>query len=427
MAKDLTPIQVNYKNIKPYDMSKPPLRQYAFWVHLIRLLSFFATLGLKKKVERINLKGLKPPYFMLSNHMHFVDFELVSLATRNHKVNNVVNLDGFYKRAWLLKLIGSIPTRKFTSDLYLIKSISKVIKRGDVLGMYPEARYSPIGTTSYIPEAVAKLVKMNKCPVVAIIHRGNYLRAPAWEFRRKRKVPLHTTATQILTKEQVMSMSAQEINEVIQKAFVYDEYKYQKENGILIKEKFRAEGLHRVLYKCPHCGSEEHMSSKGSILYCDKCHKEWNLNEDGTLSALTGETEFSHIPSWFEWQREQVKQEIINGTYSYEDSVDVYSMPRTNKFIKLGNASIAHNFENGFVLEGNYNNADYRIIREPIQSVGLHVEYDYFRIKRDDCFVINTENDSFFCYPTKRQIVTKLYLAVEEMYKLKLEEIKKNK
>ena len=98
-----------------------------------------------------------------------------------------------------------------------------------------------------------------------------------------------------------------------------------------------------------------------------------------------------------------------------------------NKFIKLGNASIAHNFENGFVLEGNYNNADYRIIREPIQSVGLHVEYDYFRIKRDDCFVINTENDSFFCYPTKRQIVTKLYLAVEEMYKLKLEEIKKNK
>ena len=86
MSKDLTPIQVNYKNIKPYDMSKPPLRQYAFWVHLIRLLSFFATLGLKKKVERINMKGLKPPYFMLSNHMHFVDFELVSLATRNHKV-----------------------------------------------------------------------------------------------------------------------------------------------------------------------------------------------------------------------------------------------------------------------------------------------------------------------------------------------------
>jgi hypothetical protein len=48
----------------------------------------------------------------------------------------------------------------------------------------------------------------------------------------------------------------------------------------------------------------------------------------------------------------------------------------------------------------------------------LHVEYDYFRIRRDDCFVINTEDDSFFIYPTKKNIITKLAFATEEMFLL---------
>ena len=31
-----------------------------------------------EKVEKINMEGLKPPYIMLSNHMHFIDFELAA-------------------------------------------------------------------------------------------------------------------------------------------------------------------------------------------------------------------------------------------------------------------------------------------------------------------------------------------------------------
>ena len=45
------------------------------------------------------------------------------------------------------------------NDIHLVKSIKKVLERGDVVGMYPEARYSPCGVTSYIPESVAKLIK----------------------------------------------------------------------------------------------------------------------------------------------------------------------------------------------------------------------------------------------------------------------------
>ena len=74
--------------------------------------------------------------------------------------------------------------------------------------------------------------------------------------------------------------------------------------GIRITEPYRAEGLHKVLYQCPHCGAEA-MDSAGAEIFCTECGKRWNLNEDGTLSALDGETEFSHVPDWFEWERKR--------------------------------------------------------------------------------------------------------------------------
>jgi len=139
--------------------------------------------------------------------------------------------------------------------------------------MYPEARYSPCGTRSYIPESLGKLVKKNGVPVVACVHHGNHLHSPFWNFRKKRKVPLHTTVTKILTSEQIKQMSVDEINAAIVNALEYDDYRYQKENGILVKEDYRAEGLHKVLYQCPNCMTESKMNSKGTEIFCTECGK----------------------------------------------------------------------------------------------------------------------------------------------------------
>ncbi|MBR2338157.1 MAG: 1-acyl-sn-glycerol-3-phosphate acyltransferase [Clostridia bacterium] len=409
-------LEVNYKNKKRYCTAKYPIRQLKFIVYLIWILSRIMLMGKKYKVEKINMEGLQPPYMLLSNHMYFIDFELAAMGTLPHRVNNVVSIDGYYRRPWLMELIGAICTRKFTMDLHLIKSINKVLKKGDILSMYPEARYSPCGTTSYMPESLGKLIRMNKVPVVAVVHRGNHLHSPFWNFRKKRKVPLHTTMTQILTAEQVKTMSVEEINAAVRQALDYDDYRYQKENGILITEPFRAEGLHKVLYQCPHCLTESKMASKGTELYCEECGKRWNLNEDGTLTALDGETEFSHVPDWFEWERRQVRQQIENGEYSFCDEVDIYSMPRCWRFMHLGEGKLTHDPEKGFVVEGFHNGSPFRIQRLPVQTNSLHIEYDYCYLRPEDCVDISTENDSFYCYPKQQNVVTKLAFATEELY-----------
>ena len=159
------------------------------------------------------------------------------------------------------------------------------------------------------------------------------------------------------------------------------------------------------------------MASEGTQLYCRACGKRWNLNEDGTLSALSGETEFSHVPDWFLWERDQVEAQIAAGTYSFEDEVEVFSMPRCWKFEKLGKAKLRHTIDEGWVLEGHYNGEDYRIHRQPIQQNALHIEYDYCYIRPEDCVDISTENDSFYCYPLNRtDVVTKLGFATEILY-----------
>ncbi len=411
-------MEVNYKNKKPYNTSKMPIRQPRFMEWLLYVVSKVGMPTRDYKIEKIGMEGLEPPYMLLSNHMYFVDFQLSAMATHPHRVNNVATIDGYYRRPFIMELLGCICKRKFITDLSLLRSIRHVLKdNGDVLCMYPEARYSPVGTTAILPDSLGMLIKRNGVPVVTLIHHGNYLFTPFWNYRKKRKVPLYTTMTKLLTPEQIKEMSVEEINETVRRAMEYDEYKWQREQGIKITEPYRAEGLHKVLYKCPKCG-EENMSSEGTEIFCKTCGKRWELEELGTLRANYGETEFPHIPDWYEWQRSEVRAEIERGEYSFEDEVEVYSLPRCWRFEKLGSARLTHNFEDGFVLTGEYRGEPYKIERRPLGMYGVHIEYDYCYIKPFDCIDISTENDSFYCYPKKENVVTKLSLATEEIFKI---------
>ena len=109
-------IDVNYKNKKKYNTARYPIRQPIYLTGLIWVLSKIMLTGKKYKVEKINMEGIKPPYIMLSNHMSFIDFELAAMGTWPARVNNVVNIDGYYRRPWLLRWIGAICTRKGPLD-----------------------------------------------------------------------------------------------------------------------------------------------------------------------------------------------------------------------------------------------------------------------------------------------------------------------
>ncbi len=408
-------------NVKKYDISKPPIKQSAIASFFTKIFSKVLLSLLRKghKLEKINMDGLKPPYILLSNHMQFMDFAVLFDAIYPEKFNLVAANHVYYKDYALLEKIGCMCTRKFITDISLVRHCHKVLQEyGDIFVMFPEARYTPDGTQSVLPPAIGKLAKKNKVPVVVLLNHGNFLNQPFWSHYKFRKVPFYATMKQIITAEDVQKLSVDEINDIIKKEFQYDDYKWQKDNKIHITEKYRAQGLHKILYQCPHCMAEGKTISNGSSLTCNGCGKIWEMNELGELVATSGETEFSHIPDWYKWQRENVRKEILNGTYKYSDEVQVYGFPGVTKYINLGKATVTHDLENGFVVTGHYNNHDFRISRAPKAHYSLHIEYEFGHLKGVDCFEVPTKNDSIYCIPTEEYMVTKLSLATEEAFKI---------
>jgi hypothetical protein len=159
------------------------------------------------------------------------------------------------------------------------------------------------------------------------------------------------------------------------------------------------------------------MTSADAELRCNECGKSWTLQQDGSLCAVEGVTEFAHIPDWYEWERENVCQEIEGGTYGVTCPVHVESLPNASGYIHLGDGVMTHD-QNGFLVRvsGPYGAFE---MHKPVQSLySCHIEYNYLG-KYGDCVDLNTLEDTWYCYPYDCDFaVTKFALATEELYKL---------
>ncbi|MBO4340391.1 MAG: 1-acyl-sn-glycerol-3-phosphate acyltransferase [Bacteroidales bacterium] len=406
------------KPFERFDMARDPVRTKWYLKPLTKILSWSDMIVHKPAIHFHGVdKPIKPPYLMLCNHNAFMDFKVATQVIYPHSANYVVAIDGFIGREWLLRAVGCICKRKFTNDTVLIRQLSKVIRNGDIAVVYPEARYSLCGTTAVLPSSLGKLCKLLKVPIVTLVTHGHHANSPFWNLH-DRKIHTEADYTLLLTPEQVETLTVDEINKKIVDAFQYDDFAWQKETGTRVKYAGRAEGLHKVLYQCPHCGAEYEMDSSGSEIFCRHCGKRWRLGELMEISALEGETEFSHIPDWYEWERANVRKEVESGTYdSGVLPVHVDSLPNAKKFIRLGNGTLQHNMT-GFHVHGTDVDGDPFEMELPIPSLySVHIEYEYLG-KYGDCVDLNTLQDTWYTYPEApaKFSVTKMALATEELY-----------
>lgn len=415
------------KNFTRFDMSKPPVRTKWYLRPLTYILSAPDVFKHRTKITKTRTEGLKPPYLMLCNHNSFLDFKVLTKAIFPSRANYVVAIDGFIGREKLLRNVGCICKRKFTNDIVLVKQLKQVLKNGDIAVVYPEARYSLCGTTAVLPESLGKLCKVMKVPVVTFICHGNHVTSPFWNLHDRGIKPTEAEMTLLFTPEELAGMSVEEINKKLVEAFQYDDYRWQKERGLRTKYKKRAEGLQKVLYQCPACKTEFRMETEGTKLRCKACGKTWVLSELNELTAEDGQTEFSHIPDWYEWERSNVRAEVEAGTYtSGELDVHVDSLPNAKGYVRLGNGKMVHD-EKGFRVWGTDDQGMAFSMEIPAaMQYSVHIEYEYLG-KYGDCVDLNTLQDTWYVYPHGNDFaVTKMALATEELYqKIRREENKK--
>jgi 1-acyl-sn-glycerol-3-phosphate acyltransferase len=84
----------------------------------------------KFKVEKTGMERLPKdtPALFLMNHSSFIDLEIAASILYPRPFNIVTTLDAFIGKDWLMRQIGCFPTRKFVTDIGLIKDINYCIK-----------------------------------------------------------------------------------------------------------------------------------------------------------------------------------------------------------------------------------------------------------------------------------------------------------
>ncbi len=406
-------------NTIPFNREKTPPKQNFFLMPFIWLFCAVATRRSKLKIKKTRMKGLKPPFLVFGTHHAWMDFYVTPLALFPYRANYVSELEGFeYFGEWIYRQIGCLGTRKFINDISLVKNIKKVLDRKGILVVYPEARYANVGTNTDIPESVGKMAKKFGVPVVAINMHGNYLQSPIWNTQKRKGVPLETEIIQLFTKEEVKKATVKEINSKLSDYLTYDEYKWQYEKRIKIDFPFRAEGLHKVLYRCCSCNTDFSMNSKNTEIFCKNCGQRFYLDEYGKLLKNRELFEFSHIPDWYEWQRKCVHEEIERGEYFLDAGVHIEALPNAVNFIECGDGRLVHN-EKGFSLYFK----DYRKDEEqelhfsPAMTLSVHTEYDYR--EKGQCITLSTNDDTYFIFPLSDGFnVTKIQFATEYLYKM---------
>jgi hypothetical protein len=403
----------------PFDRDKKPPNQNLLIMPLLWLVCYIQTKKAGLKINKINMKGLKPPYLVLGTHQAFADFYVTPLTIFPHRANYISELEGFEAFGeWKYRQIGCLGTRKFVNDLALVKNIQHVINKKRIMVIYPEARYANVGTNSKIPTSVGKLAKMLNVPVVTLNMKGNYLQSPIWNLTIRKEAVLEATITQIFTAEELRKHSAEEITAKVQEYLTFDEYQWQKDNKLAITYKKRAEGLELPLYQCPYCKTEFQMKTKWADILCEYCHKKWTMNQYGELEAEDGSTQYSHIPDWYEWERHQVEQEIQKGAYLLDARVRIESLPNGKNFIDLGEGKLLHN-EDGFALTfQDYGETVSKTLHFPPSSMlSVHTEYDYRG--KGQCITLSTLDNTYFLFPTEAGFnATKIQFATEYLYKI---------
>ena len=298
--------------------SEIPRKPSKFIYRLARIIIMpFVKLRYNVHFKKVDLKNKKDSFIMLANHAHSIDTFILAYSVYPTTMNFVGGYS--YAQHWFLKhfikLLGVLPKFQYQIDFAGVKQMISLLKNGQNLALFPSGRLSSYGNNEIVTPAIAKLIKIAKVDVYFTEIAGTYFTRPKWaKFARRGRV--EATTELLLSKEQIEKISIDEINTIIQGKLDYNEYRWQKEKMIPFKGKRFAENIQNVLYKCPVCGKEYCLESKGNDLYCTECGKVWTLDEYG---FFVGEEKITNPYDWSIYLKEDAKKIVAENRVDFEE------------------------------------------------------------------------------------------------------------
>ena len=361
----------------------------------------------------------KGAFFFISNHASRLDYIFVGVPLLPLKMNFVAGYNEFHRShlSLVFKLLRVIPKKNFTSDIYTVKEISRVIKSGGGVCLFPEGMSSISGANQPVAVGTGKLLKHHKVPVYYSVIRGGYLTSPKYNLR-DRCGTVEVEYDLLFTPEQLAAMSPEEIEDAINRAIYHDDYAWNREKGYHydIGDK-GTEDLEDLLFWCPKCGRQHTMATKGDTIFCTACGNGATVTDTYELVPFDEDCVIPETQTaWFNAQREMIRAEVAAEDFALEEEVELGMLPEQTLLKNQATSEIVGRGvlrldRTGLSYEGTKNGAPFafHIKSRQLPTYGMCTDLSRFYTFVDGEFV------EF--YP-KRRVVEKFFLATEEIHRL---------
>lgn len=229
---------------------------------------------LSKRYTQCNVFGAfpKPPFVLLANHLSALDPFIIS-AFSPYPIHWVANRLIFHHPTLgvLIRMVGAIPKQKNYPDPRAVKGIFGIVKRGGVVGIFPEGSITWSGNFEGVMPGTSKLVKALGIPVVVAKIKGAWLAQPVWaESRRKGPVEVEISVYDGFPDERNL---------------FHSEWDWQLERGFEYRGEHKSRGIERIIWFCPECDTFRSVKAVGNAFECCRCKAQWVLDQYGFVEG----------------------------------------------------------------------------------------------------------------------------------------------
>lgn len=274
-------------------------------------------------------------YIVLSNHVS--DYDPIFVAASFRKQMYFVASEHIARWGWLFKLIDFLvsPIIRYKGTVAASTAIDilKRVKSGSNVCVFAEGVRTWDGVSSPILPSTAKLIKKAGCGLYTYKIIGGYFASPMWCGANIRRGPVYGAPVNYYSKEQLQSMSADEIYEVIIADLHEDAYERQLIEPKKYSGKNLAEGLENLMFICPSCGQKDAFTSKGNMVQCKHCDLSYTYDEYGMLHG----GDFKTVKEFADWQKKQIVKDVQeNVIYSAKEATLSTVKDHKEEFVAKG-------------------------------------------------------------------------------------------
>ncbi len=281
--------------------------------------------GYKCDRKEFKVNSNKEGCLLIYNHVSNMDHFASTAAVSRH-IQYVISKYFYFNKflSHFLNGVCALPKDQFSADMASIKLMKRAIENKKMVAIAPAGQITVHGGMIFIDPAIVKLVRLCKANVFAIQIRGNYLSYPKWSTA-KRKAKVRTKFVTVIKKEDIATLSDEEIYQRICDSINVHDIKEQDVNKIKIRSKARAAGIENILYVCPKCRSEYKIVSEKHHFWCTECNNKVYFNEYGVMeSASVNNVRFVNEEEWYKWETNLLYKQIEKGTLHLERDCTLY-------------------------------------------------------------------------------------------------------